>query len=83
LLNILIFGPTQPGVDMDVFLKPLMEDMKILWETSVQMLDEYYKDSFMLREIHFVMVNNYEREIGLTFFLVLILVVECPTQILD
>jgi hypothetical protein len=29
------------------------------------------------------MVNNYEREIGLTFFLVLILVVECPTQILD
>jgi hypothetical protein len=68
---------------MDVFLKPLMEDMKILWETGVQMLDEYYKDSFTLRAIHFVMVNNYEREIGLTFFLVLILVVECPTQILD
>jgi hypothetical protein len=42
LLTILIFGPTQPRVDMDVFLEPLMEDMKILWETSVQMLDEYH-----------------------------------------
>jgi hypothetical protein len=41
LLTILISGPTQPGVDMDVFLEPLMEDMKILWEIGVQMLDEY------------------------------------------
>jgi hypothetical protein len=49
LLTILISGPTQPGVDMDVFLEPLMEDMKILWETGVQMLDEYQKDSFTLR----------------------------------
>jgi hypothetical protein len=30
LLTILISRPTQPGVDMDVFLEPLMEDMKIL-----------------------------------------------------
>jgi hypothetical protein len=52
-LTILISGPTQPGVDMDVFLEPLMEDMKILWETSVQMLDEYCKDSFTLRAIIF------------------------------
>jgi hypothetical protein len=29
LLTILISGPTQPGVDMDVFLEPLMQDMKI------------------------------------------------------
>jgi hypothetical protein len=28
-----------------------MEDIKILWETSVQMLDEYRKDSFTLRAI--------------------------------
>jgi hypothetical protein len=43
LLTILISRPTQPGADMDVFLEPLMEDMKILWETSVQILDEYLK----------------------------------------
>jgi hypothetical protein len=59
LLTILISGPTQPGVDMDVFLEPLMEDMKILWETGVQMLDEYRKDSFTLRAIMFVTINDY------------------------
>jgi hypothetical protein len=59
LLTILISGPTQPGVDMDVFLEPLMEDMKILWETGVQILDEYRKDSFTLRAIIFVTINDY------------------------
>jgi hypothetical protein len=59
LLTILISGPTQPGVDMDVFLEPLMEDMKILWEIGVQMLDEYRKDSFTLNAIIFVTINNY------------------------
>jgi hypothetical protein len=44
---------------MDVFLEPLMEDMKILWETGVQMLGEYRKHSFTLRAIIFVMINDY------------------------
>jgi hypothetical protein len=59
LLTILISRPTRPGVDMDVFLEPLMEDMKILWETSVQILDEYRKESFTLRAIIFVTINDY------------------------
>jgi len=32
LLTMLISGPKQPGNDIDVFLEPLMEDMKMLWE---------------------------------------------------
>jgi len=59
LLTIHISGPTQPVVDMDVFLEPLMQDMKILWETCVQMLDEYCKKSFTLRAIIFVTINDY------------------------
>jgi hypothetical protein len=59
LLTIPISGPTQPGFDMDVFLEPLMEDMKILWEIGVQMLDEYRKDLFTLRAIIFVTINDY------------------------
>jgi hypothetical protein len=53
LLTILVSRPTQPRVDMDVFLEPLMEHMKILWEMGVQMLDGYHEDSFTLREIIF------------------------------
>jgi len=59
LLTILISVPTQPGVDMDVLLEPLMQDMKILWETDVQMLDENHKESFTLRAIIFVTINDY------------------------
>jgi hypothetical protein len=44
---------------MDIFLEPLMEDMKILWETGVQILDEYCKESFTLRAIIFVTINDY------------------------
>jgi hypothetical protein len=44
---------------MDVFLELLMEDMKILWKTGVQILDEYRKESFTLRAIIFVMINDY------------------------
>ena len=59
LLTILISRPTQPGVDMDVFLEPLMQDMKILWEIGVKMLDKYHKESFTLRAIIFVTINDY------------------------
>ena len=36
-----------------------MQDMKILWETGVQMLVEYRKESFTLRAIIFVTINDY------------------------
>jgi hypothetical protein len=39
LLTMLISRPKQPGNDIDVFLEPLMEDMKILWEEGVKMID--------------------------------------------
>jgi len=44
---------------MDVFLEPLMDEMKMLWIQGVQMMDEYRKDSFTLRAIIFVMINDY------------------------
>jgi hypothetical protein len=49
LLTILISGPTQLGVDMDVFLEPLMEDIKKLWEEDVAMWDEFHKEPFTLK----------------------------------
>jgi len=44
---------------MDVILKPSMEEMKMLWIQGVEMMDEYQKDSFTLRAIIFVMINDY------------------------
>jgi hypothetical protein len=41
MLSILIQGPKQPGIDIDVFLEPLMEDMTKLWNEGVHMWDQY------------------------------------------
>jgi len=58
LLTILIFGPTQPGLEMD-FFGALNGGHKILWESGVQILDKHRKDSFTLRAIGFVTINDY------------------------
>jgi hypothetical protein len=37
LLTILIQGPKQPGIDIDVFLEPLMEEIEKFWKHGVEM----------------------------------------------
>jgi len=58
LLTMLISGPKQPGNDIDVFLEPLMEDMKMLWEEGVKMMDAFVKE-FTLKAIIFVTITDY------------------------
>ena len=55
----LISGPKQPGNDIDVFLEPLMEDMKMLWEEGVKMMDAFVKKEFTLKAIIFVTIIDY------------------------
>jgi hypothetical protein len=43
LLTTLIFGPKQAGIDIDVFLEPLMEEMQKLWEHGFNVWNEYNK----------------------------------------
>jgi hypothetical protein len=57
-LTTLISGPKQAGIDIDVFLEPLMEDMQKLWEHGVNVLDEYKKEHFNLKAIIFYMIND-------------------------
>ena len=55
----IISRPRQPGNDIDVFLKTLMEDMKILWEDGVKMMDASLKKEFTLKAIIFVTITEY------------------------
>ena len=59
LLTMLISGLKQPGNDIDVFLEPLMEDMKMLWEEGVKMMDAFIKKEFTLKAIIFVTITDY------------------------
>ncbi|XP_052137336.1 uncharacterized protein LOC127755701 [Oryza glaberrima] len=58
LLTILVQGPRQPSNDMDVFLEPLLEDMRDLWEHGIRVWDEFLREYFTLHAIIFVTVND-------------------------
>jgi len=49
----------QPGNDIYMFLEPLVEDMKMLWEDGVKMMDAYLKKEFTLKAIIFVTITDY------------------------
>jgi hypothetical protein len=59
LLTILIQGRKQPGIDIDVFLEPLMEEMEKFWKHRVEMWDEYRRETLTLKAIIFVTINDY------------------------
>jgi hypothetical protein len=58
MLSILIQGPKQASIDIDVFLKSLMEDMAKLWNEGVHMWDQYQQKYFTLKAIIFVCIHN-------------------------
>ncbi|KAK7308273.1 hypothetical protein VNO77_41875 [Canavalia gladiata] len=59
MLSMLISGPTQPGNDIDVYLAPLIEDLKQMWEVGVEVYDGYREESFLLRAMLFGTINDF------------------------
>ncbi|XP_059671162.1 uncharacterized protein LOC132316707 [Cornus florida] len=51
MLTLLIPGPRQPGNDIDVYLEPLIDDLKDLWEKGVEIYDAFAKSTFNLKVI--------------------------------
>ncbi|XP_004298271.1 PREDICTED: uncharacterized protein LOC101300907 [Fragaria vesca subsp. vesca] len=52
------FSPKQPGNDIDVYLQPLIDDLKLLWD-GVDMYDAYSKAMFNLRGILMWTINDF------------------------
>lgn len=59
MMSLLIQGPKQPGNDIDVYLAPLIDDLKTLWDTGVQVYDAYKKENFRLRAMIFCTINDF------------------------
>ncbi|KAL4555368.1 hypothetical protein LXL04_037986 [Taraxacum kok-saghyz] len=53
------YKPKQPGNNIDVYLAPLIEDLKLLWETGVRTYDAYKKEYFNLRAILLWTINDF------------------------
>jgi hypothetical protein len=60
MMPVLIQGPKQPGNDIDVYLRPLVEELKQLWQTEgVRVGDEYKQEEFDLRALLFMIINDW------------------------
>ena len=60
MMLVLIQGPKQPGNDIDVYLRPLVEELQLLWSNlGVRVWDEYKQEHFDLRALLFVTINDW------------------------
>ena len=50
MLSMMISGPRQPGNDIDVYLSPLIEDLRKLWDEGVLVFDGFRMETFQMRE---------------------------------
>jgi hypothetical protein len=60
MMPVLIQGPKQPGNDIDVYLRPLVDELLQLWnKKGVCVWDEHTKKEFDLRALLFVTINDW------------------------
>ena len=59
MMLVLIQGPKQPGNGIDVYLRPLVDELLLLWKKEgVRVWDEYKQENFDLRSLLFVTIND-------------------------
>jgi hypothetical protein len=57
MMSGLIPGPHQPENDIDTYFRPLVEDLKVLWNNNgVEVWDEHKHEYFQLQAILFMTV---------------------------
>ena len=60
MMPVLIQGPKQPDNDIDVYLRPLVEEILQLWhEPGIRVWDEHKQEEFNLRALLFVTINDW------------------------
>ena len=60
MLTILVSGPHEPGNNLDVYLQPLIDDLKKLWEEGEpNVYDAYTKSNFTLKAVLMWTVNDF------------------------
>lgn len=59
ILTLLISGPRQLGNDIDVYLEPLAEDLRTLWDGVEGVYDAFRQQSFTLRFVLLWTINDF------------------------
>ena len=61
MLSLLIPGPKALGNNMGVFLQPLIDELKVLWEVGVKTFDAYSQELFDMFEVLIWTVQDFPR----------------------
>ncbi|XP_050387117.1 uncharacterized protein LOC126803351 [Argentina anserina] len=59
ILSLLIPGPKAPGMDIDVYLAPLIDELKTLWDVGVPTFDMFTKQTFTMRAVLLWTINDF------------------------
>ncbi|XP_050217602.1 uncharacterized protein LOC126668452 [Mercurialis annua] len=59
ILSMIIQGPESPGDTIDVYLKPLIEELKELWEVGVETFDASTRQNFRLHASLLWTINDF------------------------
>jgi hypothetical protein len=66
MMPMLIQGPKQPGNNIDVYLRPLVDELLQLWaKPGVRAWNEHKQEPFNLRALLFVTINDWPAFVGL------------------
>ena len=49
ILSLLIPGPRSPGNDIDIYLQPLIDKLKLLWDSGVETYDASRNETFQMQ----------------------------------
>ncbi|VVA40424.1 PREDICTED: transposase, partial [Prunus dulcis] len=58
-MTLLIPGPKGPCHDIDVYMRPLIDELRTLWEIGVETYDIYVKQNFQMRAALLWTINDY------------------------
>jgi hypothetical protein len=59
MMSMLIPGPKSPGMNIDVYLQPLIDELKELWVNGVKTWDAKEKKNFTLRALLLWTINDF------------------------
>ena len=59
MLSMMISGPRQHGNDINAYLIPLVEDLKMLWMDGVETFDVFASKTFIMRAMLFCTINGF------------------------
>ena len=59
MLSLLISSPKQPGLDIDIYLEPLIDDLQNLWNGVSNVYDAHKKEYFTLRGVLLWTINDF------------------------